>query len=83
MKFFLRYATKAAKPSECCAIATTPNPSSPEEGTTLGVRYWHLLFGQTQGSAPTVGCSPSLFFVFHYSLFNFWPSAESAHARKS
>ena len=36
-------------------IATTPDPSSPEEGTTLDVRCWHLLFGQTQGSAPTVG----------------------------
>ena len=38
MKFFLRYATKAAKPSECCAagIPTTPDPSSPEEGTTQG-----------------------------------------------
>ena len=34
------------------SIATTPNPSSPEEGTTMGVRP--LLFGQTRGSAPTI-----------------------------
>ena len=34
MIFFLRYATKAAKPSECCAagIPTTPDPPSVANG---------------------------------------------------
>ena len=40
MKFFLRYATKAAKPSECCAagIPTTPDPSSPEAYISVKAR---------------------------------------------
>ena len=43
-----------------CGAAATPVAAlkapvaSPEEGTTLDVRCWHLLFGQTRGSAPTV-----------------------------
>ena len=43
-EFFLRYATKAAKPSACCAA---------------GIYRYHpqsSLFGQTWGSAPTRGC---------------------------
>ena len=38
MKFFLRYATKAAKPSECCAagIRYHPSPLLPGGGDYAG-----------------------------------------------